>query len=122
MEITMDDSRINNISQIKEFLKGSQQFDFSLKKARIEEKYKLIDKTVKRLKYHTLRKKEKRVVINYLKKIVGYKKSQLLKLVNEAVLSELKRKKYKRVHPRRIYTLSDIKLFKKTDELHLRLS
>jgi hypothetical protein len=122
MEITMDDSRINNISQIKEFLKGSQQFDFSLKKARIEEKYEFIDKTVKRLKYHTLRKKEKRVVINYLRKIVGYKKSQLLKLVNEAVLDELKRKKYKRIHPRRIYTLSDIKLLEKTDELHLRLS
>jgi len=122
MEITMDDSRINNISQIKEFLKGSQQFDFSLKKARIEEKYEFIDKTVKRLKYHTLRKKEKRVVINYLRKIVGYKKSQLLKLVNEAVLGELKRKKYKRIHPRRIYTSSDIKLLEKTDELHLRLS
>jgi len=79
MGITMDDSRINNISQIKEFLKGSQQFDFSLKKARIEEKYKLIDKTVKRLKYNTLRKKEKRVVINYLRKIVGYKKITTVK-------------------------------------------
>jgi len=41
MEITMDDSRINNISQIKESLKGFQQFDFSFKKERLKKNMSL---------------------------------------------------------------------------------
>lgn len=122
MEITMDDSRINNITQIKEFLKGSQGFDFSLRKAKIEEKYKFIDKVIDRLKYGKLSKKDKKVVLYYLKKITGYKKRQLLRLVSQAVVGELKRKPYKKLHPHRIYTSLDIKLLEKTDELHLRLS
>ena len=35
MEINMNDSRIINVTQIKEFLKGSQGFDLSLKEADI---------------------------------------------------------------------------------------
>jgi len=122
MEINMNDSRIINVTQIREFLKGSQGFDFSLRTAAIEEKYSFIDKTVDRLQYGKLSKKDKKVVIKYLKKITGYQKAQLLNLINRAIIGELKRKPYKRVHPARIYTSSDVKILEKTDELHLRLS
>jgi hypothetical protein len=122
MDITMDDSRINNVTQIREFLKGSQRFDLSLQKAAIEDKYEFIDKTVDRLCYGKLAKRDKKVVLQYLKKIIGYKKTQLSKLINQAVLGELKRKPYQRTYPHRIYTSSDVKLLEKTDELHLRLS
>ena len=118
----MDDSRINNVTQIREFLKGSQRFDLSLQKAAIEDKYEFIDKTVDRLCYGKLAKRDKKVVLQYLKKIIGYKKTQLSKLINQAVLGELKRKPYQRTYPHRIYTSSDVKLLEKTDELHLRLS
>ena len=37
-------------------------------------------------------------------------------------MESLKRKPYKRIHPKRIYVSSDIKLLEKTDEFHLRLS
>lgn len=77
---------------------------------------------VDRLKYNKLSKKNKKVVLNYLKKITGYKKRQLLRLVSQAVIGELKRKPYKKLNPQRIYTSFDIKLLEKTDELHLRLS
>jgi hypothetical protein len=96
MDITMDDSRINNVTQIREFLKGSQRFDLSLQKAAIEDKYEFIDKTVDRLCYGKLAKRDKKVVLQYLKKIIGYKKTQLSKLINQAVLGELKRKPYQR--------------------------
>ncbi|MBU4315630.1 integrase [Patescibacteria group bacterium] len=122
MEITMNDSRINNITQIRKFLKGSQGFDFSLRDAPIDKKYTFIDETVDRLKYGRLSKKDKRVVICYLKKITGYKKAQLSRLISRSVVGELKRKPYRRIYPRRIYTSVDIKLLEKTDELHLRLS
>lgn len=118
----MNDSRLTNINQLKQFLKGSQKLDLSLRKASIDAKYKFIDQTVDRFKYFHLRKKEKRVVINYLKKITGYKKAQLYRLLKRAVNGDLKRKEYHRAKPRRIYTALDIKLLEKTDELHLRLS
>ena len=56
------------------FLKGSQRFDFSLRKSSIEEKYLFIDETVDRFKYLKLSKRDKKIVINYLKKITGYKR------------------------------------------------
>lgn len=122
MEITMDDSRINNVTQIREFLKGSIKFDLSLRAASIEKKYQFIDETVDRLKYGKLLKRDKKVVLNYLKKITGYKRRQLIRLISQAVIGELKRKPYKKVHPHKIYTSYDIKLLERTDELHLRMS
>jgi len=61
--------------------------------------------------------------LSYLKKITGYKKSQLTFLIARANGSSgLKRIPYKRVNPNRIYSTPDIKLLEHTDEFHLRLS
>jgi hypothetical protein len=43
----MDDSRITNVTQLKAFLKGSQQIDLSLREGSIEEKYTFIIETMK---------------------------------------------------------------------------
>ena len=56
----MNDSLINNVTQLREFLKGSQRFDFSLRKSSIEEKYLFIDETVDRFKYLKLSKRDKK--------------------------------------------------------------
>lgn len=122
MQITMNDSRIISITQLRNFLKGSQGFDFSLRDAPIEEKYKFIDLTVDRLHYRALKKRDKRVIIAYLKKITGYKKAQLHRLIKQSITGTPRRKPYHRQHPVRIYNSGDIKLLEKTDELHLRLS
>ena len=118
----MNDSRLININQLRGFLKGAEKLDLSLRDGSIEEKYQLIDQTVDRLNYQKLRKKEKRIVIHYLKKLTGYQPAQLYRLVKRGIRGKLKRKPYQRVNPRRIYTSADIKLLEKTDELHLRLS
>lgn len=122
MKIDMNDSRILSITQIKDFLKGSQKFDLSLGGSSISEKYKFIDKTIDRVNYRSLSRSEKRIVISYLKKFTGYKKAQLQRLVKRSVLGKLTRKMYKRLSPVKIYSSFDIKLLEKTDELHLRLS
>ena len=118
----MDDSRIINISQLKAFLKGAQGFDLSLRQASIDKKYSFINQTVKRLKYFKLHKKDKHLVKVYLKKLTGYRKTQLSQLINRALEGSLKRQPYHRVKPHRIYTSGDVKLLEKTDEFHLRLS
>ena len=122
MKITMNDSRITNINQLKKFLKGGQKFDFSLKESSLEEKYQFIDQTLSRFGYWGLRKKDKRVVVHYLKKLTGYRKAQIYRLIKKACLGKLTRKKYRRKNPNRKYSSFDIKLLEKTDEVHLRLS
>ena len=122
MNITMNDSRLLNVTQLQEFLKGSQGVAFSLTDALQDAKYKFINGTIKRLKYSKLSKKEKRIVYLYLRKITGYKKAQLYRLMRKAEVGKLKKTMYQRINPHKIYTGRDIKLLEKTDELHLRLS
>lgn len=118
----MDDSRINTIPQLRAFLKGNQGVDLSLRTATIDEKYDLIKRTVKKFEYWKLGKRGKRPVLSYLKKLTGYTKPHLVKLIKRAMGGKLDRRKYHRGKPHRIYTAPDIKLLERTDELHLRLS
>lgn len=120
MKAIMDDSRLNNITAIAGFLKSSQKLVLNLDG--IEDKYLFLDETIDRFRYVGLKREDKQILLAYLKKITGYKKAQLLRLVKRAVSGELKRKKYQRVNSHRIYQLTDIKLLEKTDELHLRLN
>jgi len=123
MKVTMDDSRLVNVTQLNNFLKGSQGVNLSLEGASIGEKYSCIEKVFKQLHYQTLKKKDKRVVLNYLRKITGYKHTQLFRLIDRLEKTgKLLKKDYHRIKPARIYTITDIKLLEQTDELHLRLS
>lgn len=46
MKVTMDDSRITSIAQLKGFLKASQGMAVSLEDAPIKERYEFIDKSL----------------------------------------------------------------------------
>lgn len=122
MQITMDDSRITTVAELKTLLNGAQKIAFSFEGASIEEKYKFIEKTIKKFCYAKLHKKDKRTVYLYLRKVTGYKKAQLYRLIKRAEKGKLKVAKYNRLKPHKIYTSVDVKLLEKTDELHWRLS
>lgn len=122
MQIIMDDSRLINVTQLREFLKASQKVVVSLEKSSISEKYSFIEKAIKQFSYPKLPRREKRIVLAYLHKITGYKKGRLYQLVARAENGSLKKALYVRSHPVKIYVTGDIKLLEKTDELHLRLS
>lgn len=122
MKIDMDDSRIQSIAQLQELLNGAERLVVSIETTSIAEKYRFIDRSVDRFGYQTLKRKERHTVYRYLRKVTGYKKAQLLRLIKRAVMGKLTRKEYRRTNPNRIYTSRDIKLLEKTDELHLRLS
>lgn len=120
MKIIMDDLRLTNINQIKSFLKGSE--GYGLRLCSLTDKYRFIDRTIDRLGYHKLKRKEKRLVVSYLRKLTGYKKAQLFRLIGRASLGNLARKKYQRKNPNTIYQPFDVKLLEETDELHFRLN
>jgi DNA-binding protein Fis len=57
----------------------------SLEGSSLEEKYAFITKTVTQFSYKKCSRKDKRIVLNYLRKITGYKKERLYQLVVRAV-------------------------------------
>lgn len=118
----MDDSRIESVTQLEDFLKGSQKWHVSVNHASLTETYAFITRVVKKFDYQNLPKKKKRIVYQYLRKLTGYKKAHLYRLLKRVTLGTLQPSTYHRIHPHRIYTGRDIKLLEKTDELHLRLS
>lgn len=120
MKVIMDDMRFIDVKQLKTFLQGSQKV--SLRVITQSEKYKCIQKAIRRLEYGKLKRSEKRIVINYLKKLTGYKRSQLLSLIQRALVGELVKKEYERKAAYHLYTREDIKLLEETDELHFRLN
>lgn len=122
MKVIMDDLRLDNLKDLHDFLQGSKSLVLRLQT--IEEKYNFIDETIDKFDYVKLKKKDKKIVLKYLKKLTGYKKAQLTRLVSRASLGDLVRQKYQRSSEttNRIYLPSDIKLLEKTDEYHLRLS
>ena len=122
MQITMDDSRITTVTELQVFLTGAQKTTLSLELASLAEKYSFIQKTVRKFSYATLSKKEKRIVYLYVRKVTGYKKAQLYRLLARAEKGKLKPIPYHRIKPHSVYTSFDIKRLEKTDELHLRLS
>lgn len=120
MKTIMNDSRITSIQEIKEFLEHSKKFVIKLKT--IEEKYEFLWDTILRFRYKRLKRKDKKVILLYVKKITGYKKAQVHRLVKRASNGNLVRRKYVRQNPSTKYNPTDIKLLEQTDELHLRLN
>ena len=114
MQITMDDSRITTVAELQVFLTGAQRAALSLKNASLAAKYSFIQKVVKRFSYATLAKKDKRIVYLYLRKITGYRKAQLYRLLAKAEKGKLKPTPYHRVKPHSVYTSFDIKRLETT--------
>lgn len=122
MKVIMEDSRLINVTQLQEFLKASQRVVVSLEESTLLEKYQFIEKNIKKFNYQKLSKKERRIIYLYLRKLTGYKKAQLYRLIKRAEIGTLQKALYKRSNPTKIYVTKDIKLLETTDEIHLRLS
>lgn len=116
----MDDSRLNNINGLREFLESSKTL--VIKIDQIDDKYSFIQGVVTKFKYKKLNKKDKHIIVLYIKKCTGYKKAQTKRLIARAEKGDLFRKEYIRTNPSLTYKAYDIKLLEKTDDLHLRLS
>lgn len=120
MKVIMDDMRFTDIRQLEAFLQGNKKLEIQV--SSLEEKYDFIRKTVKKFFYGKLKRKEKHIVFLYIKKLTGYKKVQLHRLITRAEKGELIRNPYQRKNVYRVYQRVDIKLLEKTDELHYRLN
>jgi hypothetical protein len=121
MTITMDDSDLKTIEDIKRFLRGSARI--KLKATSRREKYFWMSATLAKFKYSRQRKKDKNIIKNYMLRMTGFSDAQTTRLI-------ARNRTQGRIAPQagprhsfpRWYTKIDIELLAETDNLHDRLS
>lgn len=117
----MSESNLTTIEQIEVFLEGVQNVEFHVKSK--DEKYKWLQATLIRFEYLTLKKKDKGMVFRYLRKMTGYSRQQLNRLILKYKKKGQLNREYQNRHsfPAK-YSALDIGLLVRTDNLHSRLS
>jgi len=117
MVITMNDSKLSSIVEVKRFLQESEVIEF--KKRSRKEAYEWIEETLKRFDYLYLSKKEKGLIKKYLEKVTGYSRPQVTRQIRQyRETGRVRVKEYERNKFERKYTSKDIQLLAKTAEWH----
>ena len=80
MVINMDESRLNTIGQIEGFLSGSIEVEFSAHSGDTE-RYAHISRVLTRFDYPRRNKRERGVLLAYLRHTSGYERAQMTRLV-----------------------------------------
>lgn len=121
MTIAMDDSQIKTVEQIQLMLQSSQGLEFQgISK---EEQYAWIEEVLHRFKYFALCKKEKGVVKAYLRRLTGFSRAQVTRLIaRQRTQGSLKAPLTERHRFPVKYTVIDKELLAQTDNAHGRLS
>jgi len=121
MTITMNNSTVLSLTEIKDFLKSSEPINFQCKSQ--TERNGWIQSVIMHHKYLKCRKKHKILLRQYLMKMTGLSKAQITRLIaGYKKRGTLKAKKYKRCSFEKIYTKADIELLASVDNAHKRLS
>lgn len=117
MTITMNDSPLKTIEELRKFLKSSTPLVF--KGLRRSEMYEWVEDIIIKFDYQTLGKQDKGIVKQYLEKITGLSRAQITRLIakqrNTGVVTVEKCNRH--LFPK-IYSDHDIWLLAHTDELH----
>jgi len=117
----MNDEKFNTIEQVKQFLEGSEALEFG--GVSIEERYQWIETVLVRFKYSQLKRVEKGVIRRYIEKVSGYSRAQVCRLIRHYnQQGRLRKAQQKRRRFPKKYTLADVALLARTDELHEYLS
>ena len=117
----MNDEQLQTLEQVNQFLEGSKAIEF--RGLTTEERYCWMEKVLIRFKYHRLKRDEKGVIRRYIERITGYSRAQVSRLIRRyKQTGRLKKREYTRHRFPRKYTLSEVELLAKTDELHECLS
>ncbi len=113
MTITMNDSHVVSIAQIKAFAKISKDIEFQ--GASRTEKYAWTEEVLGRFRYFSLKKKEKSIVKGYAMKMTGFSDAQLTRLIQKkrktgriARAVSVKRHSFSRIYGTKDIALSSI--------------
>jgi len=117
MLIQMDERKIKTVADVAAFLAGTDKIELRFQGSK-DEIYAWVERTLNRLRYSILCKKEKGLVLRYLIQLSGYSRQQITRLVT-------RHRETGHVHRRqrttngfeRKYTRADIVLLAEVDQL-----
>ena len=114
--MTLND--FTTIDQLERFLDSSEICQYQADASK-DERYQWVQKTLVQFRYTTLTKHEKGVLIRYLRKISGYSRQQVTRLINQYVKTgKCERRQCTSKGFTRRYTEADIRLLADLDTLH----
>ena len=112
----MNINHIRSLEQVEDFLQKMETME--LETSSKKEVYEWMQKLLFTLRYQSLKKKEKGLVKDFLKKITGYSAVQLKRLVKRQKEGKLKWTKWQKGTFSAVYNEEDIALLHKVDEAH----
>ncbi len=115
----MNNDDISTITQLEQFINGLEKT--AVTKMDIDEAYAFIQDECNKWKYWKLGRKDKGIVRVYFKKMTGYSRSQITRLIKKKAQTGVV-KKARRTQPkfRSVYTKKDIELLAEIDNLYQR--
>jgi transposase InsO family protein len=122
MVIDMSEQRLVTLSQLRQFLDGTQEVEFR-GCGNDQDRYQHIEAVVRRFGYRRLKRTDKGVVVRYLQRTTGYSRQQLTRLIRRAHMGPLRKRYRAPVHGfARRFSDADVALLAATDTLHGTLS
>lgn len=121
MVIYMSDKKIETLDDIRAFLEGTVEVEFSI--ADKEECYQWAQHTLVKFSYLSCSKKGKGLITRYLEQVSGYSSRQVTRLVQQYRNTGYIKRQQRTVSGfERFYRTEDAVLLAKTDKLHGTLS
>ncbi|MCF6318241.1 MAG: hypothetical protein L3J83_03015 [Proteobacteria bacterium] len=109
---------LKSIEQVSQFVDGTQKVIFQIKGNKTE-KYQWVTKELVRFKYSRLCKKDKGVIILYLRKVTGYSRSQTNRLIRQYITHGKITYKHVAISGfTSTYTKEDVRVLAKLDARH----
>lgn len=123
MVIDMNESKLDSVEHLREFLTGTTGVDFSIPTEE-SARHHFIERVLKRLRYFTLNKSERGVVFAYMRHLSRYSHAQLCRLIAQYrdTKSLTPRRRTSRTSFTQIYSPEDVALLAEVDRLHDTLS
>lgn len=116
MNIIMSINHIQSIEQVKDFLLRMESVE--LETSSKQEIYEWMQDFLFELRYHSLQKKQKGLIKQFLKKVTGYSSVQLKRLLKAQKQGELRWIKWQKGTFSAVYTHEDIILLHEVDKAH----
>jgi transposase InsO family protein len=113
----MNDKKIRTLDDIRAFLQGTSEIEFSIEDK--DERYRWIQATLVRFRYLSLGKADRGLVLRYLERFSGYSRQTLTRLVAQyRKTGKIQRSQRTVAGFQRYYTREDAVLLAELDELH----
>jgi transposase InsO family protein len=122
MVIDMSEQKLVSLSQLRQFLEGTQAVEFR-GCGHDADRYRHIETVLRRFGYGRLKRADKGLVVRYLVRTTGYSRQQLTRLIQRARAGRLRKRYRPPAHGfARRFTDADVALLAATDTLHGTLS